>query len=109
MDSVHAFPPHNVSNRLSYVESFVIFCIYGGLRRQNKQAAINGSHKKRSAAECGLCKKAGRKEIPLLSCLSFGEKQKIRNDKPSFGARRTHPQPERRGAATAVCRRYRRR
>ena len=46
MDSVHAFPPHNVSNRLSYVESFVIFCIYGGLRRQNKQAAINGSHKK---------------------------------------------------------------
>jgi len=92
-----------MSNHSSF---FAYTAAYDGKINRRPQTAIT---KKRPAAGRGLCKKAYRKEIPLLSCLSFGEKQKIRSDKPSFGARRTHPQPERRGAAAAVCRKYRRR
>ena len=54
MDSVHAFPPHNASYRLNHLS---FFCIYGGLRRQNKQAATDGSHKKAPPPVAGFAKK----------------------------------------------------
>jgi len=50
---VHAFPPHNASYRLNHLS---FFCIYGGLRRQNKQAATDGSHKKAPPPVAGFAK-----------------------------------------------------
>lgn len=48
------FPPHNASYRLNHLS---FFCIYGGLRRQNKQAATDGSHKKAPPPVAGFAKK----------------------------------------------------
>ena len=75
MDSVHAFPPHNASYRLNHLS---FFCIYGGLRRQNKQAATDGSHKKAPPPVAGFAKK--RTQGNSTSFLSF-IRRKAKNPK----------------------------